>query len=59
MGTSKYSDEFRRDAAQQITARGHPVREVLRRLGVIRTRSTSGLGCLACCRFRGQQVNLA
>ena len=34
MGTSNYSDEFKRDAVQQITVRGYPVREVARRLGV-------------------------
>jgi transposase len=34
MGTSNYGDEFKRDAVQQITVRGYPVREVSRRLGV-------------------------
>ena len=34
MGTSNYSDEFKRDAVQQITLRGYPVREGSRRLGV-------------------------
>ncbi len=34
MGTSNYSDEFKRDAVHQITVRGDPVREVSRRLGV-------------------------
>jgi transposase len=34
MGTSNYSDEFKRDAVQQITVRGYPVREVAGRLGV-------------------------
>jgi transposase len=34
MGTSNYSDEFKRDAVQQITVRGYPVREVALRLGV-------------------------
>jgi transposase len=34
MGTSNYSDDFKRDAVQQITVRGYPVREVSRRLGV-------------------------
>ena len=34
MGTSNYSDEFKRDAVHQITVRGYPVREVSRRLGV-------------------------
>jgi len=34
MGTSNYSDEFKRDAVQQITVRGYPVAEVSRRLGV-------------------------
>jgi transposase-like protein len=33
MGTSNYSDEFKRDAVQQITVRGYPVREVARRFG--------------------------
>ena len=33
MGTSNYSDEFKRDAVHQITVRGYPVREVSRRLG--------------------------
>lgn len=34
MGTSDYSDAFRRDAVQHVTLRGYPVREVSRRLGV-------------------------
>ena len=34
MGTSNYSDEFKRDAVHQITVRGYPVGEVSRRLGV-------------------------
>ena len=34
MGTSNYSDEFKRDSVHQITVRGYPVREVSRRLGV-------------------------
>ena len=34
MGTSNYSDDFKRDAVHQITVRGYPVREVSGRLGV-------------------------
>ena len=34
MGTSNSNDEFKRDAVQQIRARGYPVREVSQRLGV-------------------------
>ncbi|MBY6118665.1 transposase [Mameliella alba] len=34
MGTSNYSDEFKRDAVHQITVRRYPVREVSHRLGV-------------------------
>ena len=34
MGTSNYSNEFKRDAVNQITVRGYPVREASRRLGV-------------------------
>jgi transposase len=34
MGTSNFSDEFKRDAVQQIRVRGYPDREVSRRLGV-------------------------
>lgn len=34
MGTSNYSDEFKRDAVQQIRVRGYPVREVSLHLGV-------------------------
>jgi len=34
MGTSTYSDEFKRDSVHQVTVRGYPVREVSRRLGV-------------------------
>jgi transposase len=34
VGTINYSDEFKRDAVQQIRVRGYPVREVSRRLGV-------------------------
>jgi transposase len=42
MGTSNYSDEFKRDAVHQITVRGYPVREVSRRLGAASILSTSG-----------------
>ena len=34
MSSSKFSDEFKRDAVAQITGRGYPVREVSERLGV-------------------------
>jgi len=34
MGTSNHSDEFKRDAVQQIRVRGYPVRDVSRRLRV-------------------------
>ncbi len=34
MGTSNYSDEFKRDAVHQVTVRGYQVREVSRRPGV-------------------------
>ncbi|MCP1167329.1 IS3 family transposase [Limimaricola litoreus] len=34
MSSSKFSDEFKRDAVAQITERGYPVREVSQRLGV-------------------------
>lgn len=34
MGTSNYTNEFKRDAVHQITVREYPVREVSRRLGV-------------------------
>jgi len=34
MGTSNYSDEFKRDAVHQIMVRGYAVREVSGRLGV-------------------------
>ena len=33
MGTSSYSDGFKRDAVQQIRVRGYPVREVSQRVG--------------------------
>lgn len=33
MGTRNYSDEFKRDAVQQIRVCGYPGREVSRRLG--------------------------
>ena len=33
MSSSKFSDEFKRDAVAQITERGYPVREVSERLG--------------------------
>lgn len=46
MGTSNYSDEFKRDAVLQIRVRGYPVQEVSKRLGGgVRTGSTNGLGC--------------
>lgn len=34
MGTSNFSDDFKRDAVAQITERGYPVSEVSKRLGV-------------------------
>ncbi len=34
MGTSNYSDDFKRDAVHQIIVRGYPVDEVTRCLGV-------------------------
>jgi len=34
MGTSNFSDDFKRDAVAQITDRGYPVAEVSKRLGV-------------------------
>jgi transposase len=34
LGTSNSSDEFKRDAVQQIRVRGYPVRAVSQRLGV-------------------------
>ena len=34
MSSSKFSDEFKRDAVAQSTERGYPVREVSERLGV-------------------------
>ena len=36
MGTSNYSDEFKRDSVHQIKVRGYPVREVSRRLNASR-----------------------
>jgi len=34
MGKARYSDDFKRDAIQQITERGYSTAEVSRRLGV-------------------------
>jgi len=34
MGTSNFSDDFKRDAVAQITERGYPLSEVSERLGV-------------------------
>ena len=34
MSSTKFSDNFKRDAVAQITERGYPVREVSDRLGV-------------------------
>lgn len=34
MGNAKFSDDFTRDALEQIVDRGYPVSEVSRRLGV-------------------------
>jgi transposase len=34
MGTSNFSDEFKRDAVAQITERGYPVGKVSKPLGV-------------------------
>ncbi len=34
MSSTKFSDDFKRDAVAQITERGYPVREVAERLGV-------------------------
>lgn len=55
MGTSNYSDEFKRDAVHQITVRGYPVREVSRRLGV----STHSLYKWMNCSVIPPQVSLA
>ncbi len=43
MGTSNYSDEFKRDAVHQIRVRGYPLREVYSPLGGLASvLSTSG-----------------
>jgi len=34
MSSTKFSDDFKKDAVAQITERGYPVREVAERLGV-------------------------
>ena len=34
MSSTKFSDDFKRDAVAQITERGYPVREVAKRLSV-------------------------
>ena len=34
MSTTKFSDDFKRDAVHQIVERGYPVAEVSKRLGV-------------------------
>ncbi len=34
MGTTNFTDDFKRDAVRQITERGYPVAEVSGRLGV-------------------------
>jgi len=34
MGTTNFSDDFKRDAVRQITERGYPVSEISKRLGV-------------------------
>jgi len=34
MGNARYSDDFKRDAVQQITERGYSTADVSRRLGV-------------------------
>lgn len=34
MGKGNFSEEYKRDAVTQITERGHPVAEVVQRLGV-------------------------
>jgi transposase len=33
MGNARFSDDFRRDAAHQITLRAYPVSEISQRLG--------------------------
>jgi transposase-like protein len=35
MGTSNFSDDFKRDAVAQTTERSYPVSKVLKRLGVV------------------------
>jgi transposase-like protein len=37
MSANKFTDEFKRDAVAQVEDRGHRVREVAERLGVMRT----------------------
>jgi transposase len=34
MGTTNFSDDFKRDAVRQITERGYPIADVSERLGV-------------------------
>lgn len=34
MGTSNFSDDFKRDAVHQLVERGYPAAEVSKRLGV-------------------------
>ncbi len=34
MGTSNFSEEFKRDAVAQVTERGHAVADVAKRLGI-------------------------
>ena len=34
ISSTKFSDDFKRDAVARLTERGYPVREVAKRLGV-------------------------
>ena len=44
MGMADFSDEFKRDAAAQITERGYPVAEVSQRSRPMRARWLRGSG---------------
>ena len=42
MGKANFSDEFKRDAATQITGRGYPVAKAAAHIGIVRRKSPKG-----------------
>jgi len=55
-GRIRYTDEFKREAAAQVTDRGYAVREVAERLGLARSRFMTGASFMVSRRRSGTMV---